>query len=222
LRSSDTKPRERLLFSPLEDEPAIENLPEPIALTANYQQFARRSRDRAAAVAVRDRAQFELHLQGQGGRRKAGGARVGRALCARRKRAEGRQPGADYGPADRYGDRLPYLGRPVASSVVGAIEPRLRFAEIERARRKPTESLGAYDLYLCALAEFYKVTLEGNQEALRLFHRALALDGSYAPAAAMAASSLGRAGIPRLGAGFGGRGRGSRRPGENGHRAWQR
>src|SRR6266568_4189214 len=129
LRSSDTKPRERLLFSPLEDEPAIENLPEPIALTANYQQFARRSRDRAAAVAVRDRAQFELHLQGQGGRRKAGGARVGRALCARRKRAEGRQPGADYGPADRYGDRLPYLGRPVASSVVGAIEPRLRFAE---------------------------------------------------------------------------------------------
>src|SRR6266568_5738017 len=124
LRSSDTKPRERLLFSPLEDEPAIDNLPEPIALTANYQQFPRRSRDRAAAVAVRDRAQFELHLQGQGGRRKAGGARVGRALCARRKRAEGRQPGADYGPADRYGDRLPYLGRPVASSVVGAIEPR--------------------------------------------------------------------------------------------------
>jgi len=33
LRSSDTKPRERLLFSPLEDEPAIENLPEPIPLT---------------------------------------------------------------------------------------------------------------------------------------------------------------------------------------------
>src|SRR6266568_5603703 len=33
LRSSDTKPRERLLFSPLEDEPAIDNLPEPIPLT---------------------------------------------------------------------------------------------------------------------------------------------------------------------------------------------
>src|SRR6266568_660165 len=30
LRSSDTKPRERLLFSPLEDEPAIDNLPAPI------------------------------------------------------------------------------------------------------------------------------------------------------------------------------------------------
>src|SRR6266705_939027 len=30
---SDTETRERLLFSPLEDEPAIENLPEPIPLT---------------------------------------------------------------------------------------------------------------------------------------------------------------------------------------------
>ena len=39
----------------------------------------------------------------------------------------------------------------VAQGVAGAIEPTLRGAEIERARRKPTESLGAYDLYLRAL-----------------------------------------------------------------------
>ena len=32
---SETKTREPLLFSPLEDEPAIENLPEPIPLTAD-------------------------------------------------------------------------------------------------------------------------------------------------------------------------------------------
>jgi TolB-like protein/class 3 adenylate cyclase len=44
----------------------------------------------------------------------------------------------------------------VASSVVGAIEPRLRLSEIDRATRKPTESLDAYDLYLRALAEFHK------------------------------------------------------------------
>ena len=31
---SETKPREPLVFSPLEDEPAIEDLPEPVALTA--------------------------------------------------------------------------------------------------------------------------------------------------------------------------------------------
>ena len=77
----------------------------------------------------------------------------------------------------------------IASSVAGAIEPKLRQAEIERARHKPTEDLGAYDFYLRALAEFYKVTYEGNREALRLLNRALALDGAYAPAAAMAAMS---------------------------------
>src|SRR5262249_5148370 len=38
----------------------------------------------------------------------------------------------------------------VASSVVGAIEPKLRQSETERAIRKPTEKLGAYDLYLRA------------------------------------------------------------------------
>ena len=36
----------------------------------------------------------------------------------------------------------------VTISVVGAIEPRVRKAEIERALRKPTENLEAYDLVL--------------------------------------------------------------------------
>jgi adenylate cyclase len=40
----------------------------------------------------------------------------------------------------------------VASNVAGAIEPKLRQSEIERATRKPTESLDAWDLYLRALA----------------------------------------------------------------------
>ena len=39
----------------------------------------------------------------------------------------------------------------ITASVVVAVEPRLRSAEIERAQRKPTEHLGAYDLYLRAL-----------------------------------------------------------------------
>ena len=50
----------------------------------------------------------------------------------------------------------------VTASVVGAIAPRLEQAEIERARRKPTESLDAYDFYLRGLANFYKWTREGN------------------------------------------------------------
>jgi adenylate cyclase len=73
----------------------------------------------------------------------------------------------------------------VASSVVGAIEPRLRLSEIERAARKPTERLDAYDLYLRALAQFHRYTEEGFGEAVGLLQQALAIDPSYAPAAAM-------------------------------------
>jgi TolB-like protein len=73
----------------------------------------------------------------------------------------------------------------VANSVVGAIEPRLRLSEIERANRKPTESLDAYDLYLRALARFHKYSENGLCEAIALMNRALIIDPSYAPAAAM-------------------------------------
>jgi adenylate cyclase len=73
----------------------------------------------------------------------------------------------------------------VASSVVGAIEPRLRLAEIERATRKPPQSLDVYDLYLRALAQFHKSTAESFRETIRLLREALAIDPSYAPAAAL-------------------------------------
>ncbi len=56
----------------------------------------------------------------------------------------------------------------VTASVVGAIEPKLRVAEIERAQRKPTGSLDAYDLYLRALLYFHALTVAGSNEALRL------------------------------------------------------
>jgi len=73
----------------------------------------------------------------------------------------------------------------VASNVAGAIEPKLRQTEIERASRKPTANLTAYDLYLRALAQSYRFTEEGLAEAVVLTRQALALDPSYAPAAAM-------------------------------------
>jgi adenylate cyclase len=43
----------------------------------------------------------------------------------------------------------------ITESVVGAITPSLRRAEIARAYAKPTENLTAYDLYLRALDRFY-------------------------------------------------------------------
>jgi adenylate cyclase len=72
----------------------------------------------------------------------------------------------------------------VAGSVVGTIEPKLRQSEIKRAARKPTESLDAYDLYLRALALTSKITNESVNEAIAVLNRALAIDPTYAPAAA--------------------------------------
>jgi len=66
----------------------------------------------------------------------------------------------------------------VTEAVAGAIEPSLRLAEVERARARPTESLTAYDLYLRALPQRY-ATREGNDEALRLLRRAIALDPGF-------------------------------------------
>jgi len=73
----------------------------------------------------------------------------------------------------------------VASGVVGAIEPKLRQSEIERARRKPTEALAAYDLYLRALALREKPTAESVPEAIALLKRALIIDPAYTPAKAL-------------------------------------
>jgi TolB-like protein/class 3 adenylate cyclase/Tfp pilus assembly protein PilF len=73
----------------------------------------------------------------------------------------------------------------VASGVAGAIEPKLRQSEIERASRKPAVNLTAYDLYLRALAQSYRLTEEGFAEAVGLARQALAIDPSYAPAAAL-------------------------------------
>jgi TolB-like protein/Tfp pilus assembly protein PilF len=75
----------------------------------------------------------------------------------------------------------------VTRSVASAIEPSLRRAEIDRARYKPTDSLDAYDLYLRALPNFYGITQEGTEEALRLLQRAVEMDPEYARAKAFVA-----------------------------------
>ena len=74
----------------------------------------------------------------------------------------------------------------VTASVVGIIEPKLRYVEMERAWRKPTESLDAYDLYLRALAQFTG-SYDHNREALKLLHRAIEIDPLYAAPRGLAA-----------------------------------
>ena len=56
----------------------------------------------------------------------------------------------------------------ITLNVVGAIEPSLRQAEIERVKRERPESLGAYDLLLRALPDVYAAMPEEAGTALQL------------------------------------------------------
>ncbi|HEY0524248.1 MAG TPA: winged helix-turn-helix domain-containing tetratricopeptide repeat protein [Stellaceae bacterium] len=75
----------------------------------------------------------------------------------------------------------------LTENVVGAIAPQLERAEIERARRKPTENLDAYDYYLRGMANLHRGDRESTDEALAQFHHALQLDANFASVHAMAA-----------------------------------
>jgi tetratricopeptide (TPR) repeat protein len=71
--------------------------------------------------------------------------------------------------------------------VVGAIAPQLERAEIGRAKRKPTESLDAYDYYLRGMASLHRGTREALDDGLPMFLQATRLDPEFASAYAMAA-----------------------------------
>ena len=57
----------------------------------------------------------------------------------------------------------------VTSSVVNAIAPKLEQAEIERAKRKPTENLDAYDHFLRGMSVLNLWTRHSNHEATNSF-----------------------------------------------------
>jgi TolB-like protein len=92
--------------------------------------------------------------------------------------------------ADRFDgaiDDIFDLQDQVTASVVGAIAPKMEQAEIERAGRKPTANLDAYDYYLQGLAKVYQATKNANGDALSLFSKAIELDPNYASAYGIAA-----------------------------------
>ena len=99
--------------------------------------------------------------------------------------------------ADRFdgglGDIFAFQDQ-VTESVVGAIAPAVEKAEIERAKRKPTENLDAYTTYLRGLAKLYQlINREAYEEALRLFKEAIELDPDFALAHGRAASCCAQA-----------------------------
>ena len=88
-------------------------------------RHGRRHHHRAVAdqMAVRDRAQFELRLQGQGRGYQAGRARARRALCFGGGCAQGGQPIAHHRPAHRSRDRGSSVGRQIRRRAGGCFRP---------------------------------------------------------------------------------------------------
>ena len=67
----------------------------------------------------------------------------------------------------------------VTAKVVGAIEPEMRRAETERARRRPTDNPNAHLCLLRGLASLDKWNKAGIDGALRLAYQAIELDPGY-------------------------------------------
>ncbi len=85
--------------------------------------------------------------------------------------------------AEKYDDSLAdvfELQDRITASVVGIVEPSLKKAEIERARRKRPDSLAAYDLYLRALPHFTSAMPDDARLGMAFVAAALELDPNYA------------------------------------------
>ncbi|WFP74932.1 winged helix-turn-helix domain-containing protein [Mesorhizobium sp. WSM4906] len=67
----------------------------------------------------------------------------------------------------------------LAESVVGAIQPSILSAEIERSRRKRPESLAAYDYVLRAFPLTWSLERAQNEEAGTLLDHAIAIEPDY-------------------------------------------
>lgn len=80
----------------------------------------------------------------------------------------------------------------MAAEVASAIQPSIRRAEVERARKKRPETLASYDLVMRSLPHLWSHSPEDNREAIALLNRALALEPHYGLAAALAAWAHGQ------------------------------
>jgi adenylate cyclase len=88
---------------------------------------------------------------------------------------------------DRSLDDIFALQDEITLSVVGAIEPSLRQAEIKRVERKRPSDLTAYDLVLRAIPLAQSVMPDGASRGLALLEQALAREPDYAAAHGYAA-----------------------------------
>ena len=74
----------------------------------------------------------------------------------------------------------------VTSSVIGAIYPSIRLAEIERSRRKRPQDLNAYDYTMRAMPCVWALEKDESAKALELLDAAIAIDPKYPLALSLA------------------------------------
>ena len=70
----------------------------------------------------------------------------------------------------------------VTGAIVSTLPGRVEAAKYDRAKRKPTDSMAAYEAVLAAKVLHHRSTGADNAEAQRLLDRAIALDPNYAHA----------------------------------------
>jgi TolB-like protein/DNA-binding SARP family transcriptional activator len=95
--------------------------------------------------------------------------------------------------SDRYDRNLVHifdLQDDISASVAAVVDPAIRSAEIERARRKPPANLSAYDLYLRALPHLWGGTSDDLRKAIEFLRQSLKLDETRAPTLAALAWGL--------------------------------
>lgn len=88
---------------------------------------------------------------------------------------------------DRLLDDIFALQDELTMSVIGAIEPNLRKAEVDRVMRKRPGSLDAYELVLRALPSVNNFMVTGAVAAIPMLQKALELEPDYAGAHALLA-----------------------------------
>jgi len=77
----------------------------------------------------------------------------------------------------------------ITEAIVAAIEPQLYAAEEFRARRKPPNSMDAWDLVMRALTHYWRITRQDNVVAQALLEKAISIDPKYGQALSVLAAS---------------------------------
>ena len=90
--------------------------------------------------------------------------------------------------ADRYDRELAdvfELQDDITNKVIGSVGPQILVAEAARIRRKPPQSMHAWDLVLQALPHMWRASADEQRRAQELLQQAIAIDPDYAHAHAL-------------------------------------